>query len=93
MLVYGEITGLPPNSVHGLHINIYGDISNKCRSGSTHYNPHNVSHGGLDTPIRHPGDFGNIMADQDGVSIFNKTASNVYIYGNETIIGRGCYIH
>jgi len=45
---------------HGFHIHEYGDLTDGCTSACAHFNPDNMTHGGLDTEIRHFGDLGNI---------------------------------
>lgn len=44
----------------GFHLHKYGDLSQGCQSAGPHYNPTNQTHGGLGTPVRHAGDFGNL---------------------------------
>jgi hypothetical protein len=40
-------SGLPPNSVHGLHVHEFGDLSDRLNGTSLfgHFNPNNVPHG------------------------------------------------
>lgn len=64
-----EVKNLPPKSKHGFHIHEKGDCSAPdASSAGGHYNPHQRSHGGLDTPERHVGDLGNITTDELGVA-------------------------
>eukprot|EP00293_Proteomonas_sulcata_P006559 CAMPEP_0184323448 /NCGR_PEP_ID=MMETSP1049-20130417/130421_1 /TAXON_ID=77928 /ORGANISM="Proteomonas sulcata, Strain CCMP704" /LENGTH=65 /DNA_ID=CAMNT_0026644957 /DNA_START=540 /DNA_END=733 /DNA_ORIENTATION=+ len=63
----GEIEGLEPSSVHGLHIHELGDLSEGCSSLGGHYNPFQVEHAGPYNISRHVGDLGNIKADPNGV--------------------------
>ena len=49
--------------LHGFHIHEYGDLSEGCGSLCSHFNPTNSVHGGRDSPDRHLGDLGNIIAD------------------------------
>lgn len=63
------VTGLKPKSTHGLHIHENG----KCegpgfKSAGDHFNPNHMPHGGPNSTEKHPGDFGNITADAQGVA-------------------------
>ncbi|XP_035232728.1 sarcoplasmic reticulum histidine-rich calcium-binding protein-like [Stegodyphus dumicola] len=37
---------------HGFHIHASGDLSNGCQSAGPHFNPKNVTHGGIDVIVR-----------------------------------------
>jgi len=88
----GYINGLPPGH-HGLHIHIYGDLGNNCEAAGPHYNPTGERHGGLNTPQRHIGDFGNIFADSTGFARVGFTDSVVPLAGPFSIIGRALVVH
>ncbi|XP_020600407.1 superoxide dismutase [Cu-Zn]-like [Orbicella faveolata] len=77
-----NISGLPPDTIHGFHIHEFGDIvSDGCQSTGGHYNPFNRSHGGpfarskdgnvqdnlIFLVCSHVGDLGNVRADRNGV--------------------------
>src|SRR5690606_41702074 len=62
--VVARVSGLKPDSVHGLHIHENG----KCdapdfKSAGGHFNPEDQPHGAPSAQNRHVGDFGNIVAD------------------------------
>ncbi|XP_050678799.1 copper chaperone for superoxide dismutase [Leptidea sinapis] len=67
----GSIDGLAPGE-HGLHVHETGDMSEGCASIGGHFNPYKSPHGGpLDPPdMRHAGDLGNIVADENGRATF-----------------------
>ncbi|GAA5815390.1 hypothetical protein MFLAVUS_008898 [Mucor flavus] len=90
--VYANITGLTPGD-HGLHIHQFGDLSNGCISTGPHYNPHNETHGGPEAEVRHVGDFGNIVAQENGIAILNITTNSLELCGKKSIIGRGIVVH
>ncbi|MEE9211149.1 MAG: superoxide dismutase family protein [Phycisphaeraceae bacterium] len=93
--VSAHITGLEPNSTHGIHIHQYGDITapDGTNAGG-HYNPEDYDHGLPDTEDRHAGDLGNLTADENGTAHYQITVSNVTIAGlSNPIIGRGVIVH
>ena len=48
--VSGDVAGLAPDSLHGMHVHVLGDLSLGCMSLGGHYNPGNVRHGGALSP-------------------------------------------
>ena len=66
ILVVADVEGLTPGK-HGFHVHEYGDLSNPDgTSTGGHFNPENMEHGGPNSPQRHVGDLGNIVAGPDG---------------------------
>jgi len=62
------MTGLTPGP-HGMHVHEFGDCSAPdASSAGEHLNPRNAPHGGPTSgrDERHPGDLGNIIADDEG---------------------------
>ena len=45
-----------------------GSLGNSCKDSGGHYNPNQKNHGSLNAAERHEGDFGNIVADNQGVA-------------------------
>ena len=94
--VSADVTGLEPNSTHGIHIHEYGDISKSNGKGcGGHYNPQGNAHGlpGR-SPIRHAGDLGNLTADEHGNAHYEIVVDNITIAGLvNPIIGRGMIVH
>jgi Cu-Zn family superoxide dismutase len=88
-----KITGLT-DGLHGFHIHEYGDLSEGCKSGCSHFNPFNETHGGLNTKHRHAGDLGNILSQNNNASgkIF---VNKLCLKSNDTlsILGRMIIIH
>ena len=53
-----------------------------------------MNHGGVNSEVRHVGDFGNIMAEEDGVAKINFEVTNFPdMAGPKSIIGRTLVIH
>ncbi len=87
-LVYGA------KSVHGFHIHELAPINGDCMSTKGHYNPLNMTHGGPADEIRHNGDLGNLRVEgQKSVIEVKFTDRVISLYGNFTILGRGCVFH
>ena len=91
--VEGEVTGLTPG-MHGFHIHEFGDVSTPdAMSAGGHFNPGKAAHAGLDTPMRHVGDLGNIEANDKGVAKVDVTIPHLSFTGAESILGRGLIVH
>lgn len=58
-----------------------------CLSTGPHYNPFNKTHGAPDNEERHPGDLGNIVANEDGTAFLNLTSESVKLGGPFSVIG------
>ena len=87
-------TDLKPG-LHGFHIHQSGDLSKKCDSLCSHYNPTNSYHGDRydknhSRKSRHVGDLGNIKANSKGVVNETFIQNRIDIYD---IIGRSMIIH
>ncbi len=93
--VSAHITGLTPNSEHGVHIHQFGDISDKKqgKSAGGHYNPEGHPHGLPPSAIRHAGSFGNVRADATGTAVFNIMDPSISLVGKHPILGRSVVVH
>ena len=93
----GSITNLAEGK-HGFHVHEVkfqfklkwfticlqnGDLGNQCKNAGGHYNPKNKSHGDVDVPERHEGDFGNIIADSSKTAKISITSKGTNL--NELI--------
>uniref|UniRef100_V5HA35 Superoxide dismutase [Cu-Zn] n=2 Tax=Ixodes ricinus TaxID=34613 RepID=V5HA35_IXORI len=90
--VTANVIGLPPGP-HGFHIHQYGDITKGCASAGGHYNPLSMNHGGPDSPVRHVGDLGNIVANTQGIVVHCHEYHNFTLQGTHSILGRSIVIH
>ena len=96
VLVMAVLTGLKPNSKHGVHIHQYGDITDtqSGKSAGGHYNPEGHPHGLPPNKIRHAGAFGNITSNQNGEAQFEFLDSTITVAGiKNPIIGRSVVVH
>lgn len=95
VVVTANLSGLPPNKTHGIHIHEIGDCT--ARDGSSageHFNPGNAQHGGSNGSPRHAGDLGNVTADERGqVSATFSVDGIAFGTGPDSIVGRGVIVH
>lgn len=91
--VIAHIKGLKPGE-HGFHIHESGDCSAPdASSAGGHFNPENLPHGSPNSPKRHVGDLGNIVAGEDGYAFYDKFDSLLELHGPHSIIGRAVIVH
>ncbi|XP_049267983.1 superoxide dismutase [Cu-Zn] isoform X2 [Rhipicephalus sanguineus] len=90
--LHGNITRLPQGK-HGFHVHEYGDLSDGCLSTGPHFNPYGMNHGAPTADVRHVGDLGNIIADENGSAVFNMSDHLLKLNGNNSIIGRAVVVH
>jgi len=89
-----NIIGLKPNSFHGFHVHEAGDLTDKCTSMCSHFNPYGKSHGCPGMKERHVGDLGNLQTNSKGESKYTFTDNVIKLRGTKAnIIGRGLIIH
>jgi Cu-Zn family superoxide dismutase len=95
VLVVADISGLEPNTRHGIHIHEKGDLSDPgLMSTGGHWNPDHHIHGGPSTSPVHAGDLGNLDADGTGHAHMELTLSNVSVGGMKNdVIGHAVIIH
>jgi Cu-Zn family superoxide dismutase len=88
-----NISGLSDGE-HGFHVHEYGDLSDNCNSGCSHFNPFNETHGGPNSIHRHAGDLGNIISKNNiakGTIVDNILSLD---FNKKTcIIGRMMIVH
>lgn len=88
-----QISGLTPGK-HGFHIHEFGDCSsNDGNSAGGHFAGLHTQHGSPNDELRHDGDMGNIVADENG-NATTEWVDNVMTFdGQNSIIGRGVIVH
>lgn len=93
--IVADVEGLQPNGKHGFHIHEYGDFSAlDAMSAGAHYNPEGYPHAGPDTPKRHAGDLGNLIADERGCAHYELVVDNITINGTRNpVLGRAVIVH
>jgi len=89
-----NIKGLYPNSFHGFHVHEAGDLSDKCSSMCSHFNPYRKNHGCPGMKERHVGDLGNLKTNSKGEAMYTFYDNVIKLRGTKcNIIGRGLIIH
>jgi len=89
-----HLRGLKPNSLHGFHVHEAGDLTDKCTSMCSHFNPYNTIHGCPGMKNRHVGDLGNIETNSKGEAKYHFYDNVIKLRGSKSnIIGRGLIIH
>lgn len=93
VLIIADVDNLVPGK-HGFHIHEYSDCSAPDgTSTGGNYNPMGCRHGGPDSAIRHVGDLGNIVADENGYAHYERFDHLIKLEGPHSIIGRSIVIH
>ena len=95
VLIKIYISGLKPNSIHGIHIHRLGDLRKGCDSLCSHYNPFNATHGDITFPkdLRHVGDLGNVQANSKGMVNVTLVDQIIRLRGIHSILGRSVVLH
>lgn len=90
-----NLTGLPSNSTHGIHLHEKADMSDPAlMSVGPHFNPEGHKHGGPGSPMAHAGDFGNITSDANGNVNTEMTMKGITLdNGPMGIVGRSVIVH
>jgi Cu-Zn family superoxide dismutase len=88
-----NLTGLTPGP-HGLHLHETGDCSAEdASSAGSHWNPTGEAHGGPDAPEHHAGDFGNVIAGDDGQANVVLETDAFSVGGENDVVGRAIIVH
>lgn len=91
--IVGDVEGLKPGE-HGFHVHEHGDCGGVAGAAAGgHFNPTNKPHGGPDSPERHVGDLGNLVADENGHAHYERVDKIIALEGENSIIGRSIIIH
>lgn len=93
--ITGEIRGMQPGAVQGIHVHMRGDVSTSDGSGVgphfTHPFYRRTIHG-LPEDINHDwGDLGNLHANANGVAKYDRIDRTVSF--TSALLGRGMIIH
>lgn len=91
--IVADIEGLTPGE-HGFHIHEWGDISKSDGTAAGgHFNPEGHDHAGPHDAVRHAGDMGNLIADENGKAHYDEVDDLITFSGKNNIIGRSIIIH
>lgn len=93
VLIEARVFRLRPGA-HGFHIHVFGDVRavDGTSAGGHFTRPDgtDIEHGSPDSPTRHWGDLGNLMADGRGIARYSRIDKVVSLAG---VLGRGIVIH
>ena len=89
--IHLEVQNATPGE-HGVHIHEKGDCSDpKATSAGGHYNPNaGAHHGGLNTPVRHGGDLGNMQVDASGKGTLDVSVPDLPA---SSVVGKAIVVH
>jgi Cu-Zn family superoxide dismutase len=90
-IIEGEITGLTPGK-HGIHIHIFGDLSQGATSCAGVFNPFGKNHGSPDDDERMVGDLGNVEVDEQGKCTVQIEDRVLKLIGPHSVIGRSLVV-
>lgn len=91
--IVADVSGLTPGP-HGFHVHEFGDCSAPdASSAGGHFNPSRAQHGAPNSPLRHAGDFGNLVADVSGKAHYERVDTMISFDGANSIIGRAVIVH
>jgi len=93
--ISGIVRNLPPGA-HGFHVHEKKQTGNDCKSSGGHWDPEGTEHGSRTAKIRHAGDFGSIVADKNGVAIFDfeiAGGGSSTLFGENALTDRSLVIH
>ncbi len=89
--IHLEVQNATPGE-HGVHVHEKGDCTDaKAMSAGGHFNPDGgAHHGGLNTPVRHGGDLGNMQVDSSGKGTLDVTVPDL---SYDSIVGKAIVVH
>ena len=101
LIVAINVSGLLPQSDnnHGFHVHALGinstseNVTVRCGSCGAHFSTNSNQHGDISFPIRHTGDFGNVIVNPDGTIIQQLVDTVSSLDGENSIIGRTVVLH
>ena len=90
--IVADVDGLTPGR-HGFHVHEFGNCSDDGAATGSHFNPTNKKHGGPDSPERHVGDLGNLVANDKGHAHYERVDKIIALEGENSILGRSIVVH
>ena len=93
VVIQGSFTGLPKGN-HGFYIYEQGDCGKQTRNARGHFNPTRSQHGAISSPVRHAGDFGNLVVNEAGEASFDLSTDSLTVAeGIDAVVGHTIVIH
>lgn len=93
--VYGQVSGLKPNTEHGFHVHETGDCSSPDGSSAGgHFNPSQTTHGKHGHATQHAGDMMSLRANAQGVATVQYETAQIRVgSGSSNVVGRALIVH
>ena len=93
MRVVGKIINIAPGT-HGFHLHAIGNCETPdASSAGDHFNPTDAQHASRDAEIRHAGDLGNLVAQNDRTATFDFYDDHLEFTGMNSLIGKAFIVH
>ena len=86
--IVANISGLNPNSSHGIHIHQYGDLTQGCATSGPRFEPLNQNE-----EEKHIGDLGRVKTNERGNGYLATEDYFYSLYGDNSILGRSVVVH
>ncbi len=94
LVVSGQVSGLKPNAVHGIHIHEKGDCSSPdAMSAGGHFDPTKQPHGNPTSSRHHAGDLPSLEADGSGTARISFQSMTLALAGPTDVVGRAIVVH
>jgi Cu-Zn family superoxide dismutase len=92
--ISAQFTGLKAGG-HAMYIHENGDCGKKGKAAGGHLNPTKSKHGGIGSPVRHAGDFGDVVADDAGAAAFASSTDSITIEaeGADSVVGKAIILY
>lgn len=93
--ITADVSGLRPNQAHGFHIHEFGDLTAPdATSAGAHYSPvEGHPHGSPGQLVKHAGDLGNLVANEQGVARLEVAVQGISLTGEHPVLGRAVIVH
>ncbi|GAB5412425.1 MAG: hypothetical protein Cons2KO_00280 [Congregibacter sp.] len=94
MQISVQLSGLTPDSRHGLHVHAVGDCGRNGAAAGGHFAPYDAEHGSpADSVQHHVGDLGNVAADEKGDVSMILDSRFMAFSGPASVLNKAVIVH